>query len=94
MSLASLTAQQAFYDVVSTAGPLPRDQVDGQVVSQVLSLGKAGMRWDNQTSTGFGNDGYGVITGQQALPDSDASGMPDDWKSANGLSLTNPARCV
>ncbi len=25
------------------------------------------------------------------LPDSDASGMPDDWKAAMGLSLTNPA---
>jgi hypothetical protein len=49
------------------------------------------MLWGNQTSTGLGNDGYGVITSGTALPDSDASGMPDDWKAAVGISMTNPA---
>ena len=61
------------------------------MVSQTLSLGTEGRRFNTQTDTGLGNDGYGTITGGVALPDSDGSGMPDDWKAAEGLSLTNPA---
>jgi autotransporter-associated beta strand protein len=90
-TLSSTSAQVAFYDVVSSAGPLPRDQVDSQVVSQTLSLGTEGRRFNTQSDTGLGNSGYGTITGGVALPDSDSSGMPDDWKAAEGLSLTNPA---
>ena len=90
VNLPTLTAQNAFYTVVSNAGPVPRDQVDSQVVNNVLSLGTSGMFWTYQTSTGLGNSGYGVITGGNALPDADGSGMPDDWKAALGLSLTNP----
>jgi autotransporter-associated beta strand protein len=90
-SLPTLTAANAFYPVVSNAGPLPHDPVDSQVVTQVLSLGTQGSILGTQTDTGLSNDGYGTIVGQAALPDSDASGMPDDWKTAMGLSLTNPA---
>jgi autotransporter-associated beta strand protein len=90
-ALATLTATAAFYDVLSTAGPVPRDPVDSQVVSNVLSLGTQGGFWVTQESTGLGNNGYGVIISGTALPDSDESGMPDDWKAAMGLSLTNPA---
>jgi autotransporter-associated beta strand protein len=90
-ALPTVTAAAAYYDVLSNAGPLPRDQVDSLVLSDCLSLGTQGMLWGNQTSTGLGNDGYGVITGGTPLPDSDASGMPDDWKAAVGISMTNPA---
>ena len=96
-TLPTVTATAAFYDVVSNAGPLPHDQVDSQVVTQTLSLGTQGRRFNTQTDTGLINtanpewDGYGVIVSGTALPDSDASGMPDDWKAAMGLSLTNPA---
>jgi autotransporter-associated beta strand protein len=90
-TLPTVSAQVAFYDVLSNAGPLPRDQVDSQVVSQTLSLGTQGRRFNNQGDTGLGNDGYGTITGGNPLPDSDSSGMPDDWKAAVGISLTNPA---
>jgi len=90
-SLPTVSAQAAFYDDISNAGPLPHDPVDSQVVGNVLSIGTQGMLWGNQTATGLGNSGYGVITSGTALPDSDASGMPDDWKAAMGLSMTNPA---
>jgi autotransporter-associated beta strand protein len=90
-TLPTVTAQAAFYDVLSNAGPVPRDQVDSQVVTQTLSLGTQGRRFNTQTDTGLGNDGYGTITGGAALPDSDGAGMPDDWKAAEGLNLTNPA---
>jgi len=90
-SLPTISAAAAFYDVISNAGPVPHGQVDSQVVGNVLSLGNQGMLWGNQTSTGLGNDGYGVIVGGLPLPDSDGNGMPDDWKAAKGLSLTNAA---
>ena len=90
-SLATLSATAAYFNVVSNAGPVPRDPVDSQVIGNVLSLGTSGMFWTTQVSTGLGNSGYGVIVGGTPLPDSDASGMPDDWKSAMGLSLTNPS---
>ena len=67
-SLPTLTATSAFYYVVSNAGPVPRDQVDSQVVSNVNSLGTSGGFWTDQHNTGFGNSGYGVIVGGQALP--------------------------
>jgi len=90
-SLPTVSAAAAFYDDISNAGPVPHDQVDEQVVGNILSIGTQGMLWGNQTATGLGNGGYGVIVSGTALPDSDASGMPDDWKAAIGLSMTNPA---
>jgi autotransporter-associated beta strand protein len=90
-SLATLSATAAYYNVVSNAGPVPRDPVDVQIIGNTLSLGTSGMFWTSQVSTGLGNSGYGVIISGTALPDSDASGMPDDWKSAMGLSLTDPS---
>jgi autotransporter-associated beta strand protein len=90
-SLPTVSAAAAFYDVISNSGPLPHDQVDAQVVGNVLSIGTQGMLWGNQNSTGLGNGGYGVIVSGTALADSDASGMPDDWKAAVGVSPTDPA---
>ena len=90
-SLPTVSAASAFYQVTSNAGMLPHDQVDSQVVTQVLSLGTAGRTFNTQTDTELGNDGYGVITSGTALPDSDNSGMPDDWRAAVGISMTNPA---
>jgi autotransporter-associated beta strand protein len=91
VGLATLTAQSAYYNVVSNAGPVPRDQMDAEVINDALSLGSSGFLWTSQGSSGLGNDGYGVITTGEPLPDSDGNGMPDDWKSAKGLSLSNAA---
>ena len=88
-SLPTLTAQSAFYTVISNAGPLPRNQADSEVVSQVLSLGSSGGLFTTQYDTNLNNDGYGTLIGGTGLPDSDDAGMPDDWKAAEGLSLTN-----
>jgi hypothetical protein len=79
------------YDV-SFAGALPRDQVDQLVYNDVTSLGTRGAGpglWTSQTSTGLGNNGYGVITPGTLPTDSDGDGMPDYWKAAVGLSLNN-----
>ena len=61
LSLATLTAAQAFTSVVASAGASPRDQVDAFVVSSVNSLGKSGAIITNQASTGLSNNGYGTL---------------------------------
>lgn len=62
-SIPAASAAAAYAEVVATAGALPRDQVDSQVIANVTSLGTAGMLWTSQASTGLGNDGYGTIPG-------------------------------
>ncbi|MGH8022761.1 MAG: Ig-like domain-containing protein, partial [Limisphaerales bacterium] len=74
---------------VSESGALPRDQVDEQVVSDVVSLGTAGRLFGSESDTGLGNSGYGMITPGSSYVDTDGDGMPDYWKAALGLSLTN-----
>jgi hypothetical protein len=59
----AVSAAAAYAEVVASAGALPRDQVDSQVISNVTSLGTAGALWTSQTGTGLGNDGYGTIPG-------------------------------
>ena len=41
--------------------------------------------WTSQTSTGLGNNGYGVINGGTTPLDTDQDGMPDYWEKALGL---------
>jgi autotransporter-associated beta strand protein len=91
VGLATFSAQNAYYNVLSNAGPVPRDQMDAEVILDAVSLGSSGFLWTSQESSNLGNSGYGVITGGEPLPDSDGNGMPDDWKSAKGLSLSNAA---
>jgi autotransporter-associated beta strand protein len=82
----------AYRHDVSLSGALPLDQVDQLVFNDVTSLGTSGKGpglWGSQADTGLGNDGYGVITNGILPLDSDGDGMPDYWKLAVGLSLTN-----
>lgn len=59
----AVSAAATYAQVVASAGALPRDQVDSQVIGNVTSLGTAGTLWTSQTGTGLGNDGYGTIPG-------------------------------
>ncbi len=86
--LPTLSAPDAFAVVLSSAGPLPRDQVDQAAINDARSLGACGKLYSTQLDTGFGNSGYGTLTGGTALFDSDGDGLPDAWESAVGL---NPA---
>lgn len=61
LSMASLTAAEAYSYVVANAGASPRDEVDTYVVSTVESLGTEGAIITNQDSTGLSNDGYGTL---------------------------------
>jgi autotransporter-associated beta strand protein len=69
---------------VSQSGALPRDPLDAQVVSQVMSLGTSGAIITSPSATGLANGGYGTIDGGTALVDSDQDGMPDVWENATG----------
>ncbi len=71
------------YDV-SLSGAFPHDQVDQNVMGDVTSLGTSGRMWTTQTSTGLGNNGYGIINGGTAPLDTDGDGMPDYWEEALG----------
>jgi autotransporter-associated beta strand protein len=74
----------AYHMDVTQAGALPRDPLDAQVVSQVMSLGGSGSIMTSPANTGLPNGGYGTIDGGTALVDSDQDGMPDVWESATG----------
>ena len=63
VGIPAVSAAAAYAEVVASAGALPRDQVDSQVIANVTSLGTAGTLWTSQTGTGLGNDGYGTIPG-------------------------------
>jgi autotransporter-associated beta strand protein len=77
------TATAYRYDV-SMSGALPQDQVDQNVLGNVTSLGTAGKIFGSQTSTGLGNNGYGIVTGGTVPLDTDQDGMPDYWEQALG----------
>jgi len=90
------TAGAYHYDV-SLAGALPCDQLDSLIISQIKTLGSgtagtgAGTAgpdsnlYYDQTSTGLGNNGYGIINGGIPALDSDLDGMPDYWELTVGL---------
>ena len=83
-TIPTVSAQNAYRIDVSQAGPFPRDPLDSQVISQVMSLGTAGAIITNPGQTGLPNGGYGTIDGGTALVDSDQDGMPDIWENVTG----------
>ena len=60
-SMASRSAAAAYTYVLANAGASPRDEVDAFAVTTVQSLGKSGVIYTNQASTGLSNGGYGSL---------------------------------
>lgn len=57
-ALASLSTADAYDYVLANAGATPQDEVDLFAVSTTMSLGKSGVIYTNQNSTGPSNGGY------------------------------------
>ena len=90
------TTATAYRRNVSQTGAWPYDQLDSLIISQIKTLGNGsagtgagtagpgGGLYNDQTSTGLGNNGYGVLNGGTVPLDSDQDGMPDYWELALG----------
>ncbi|HEY3763329.1 MAG TPA: autotransporter-associated beta strand repeat-containing protein [Verrucomicrobiae bacterium] len=90
------SATGAFHYDTSWSGAMPPDQLDSLILSQISTLGNgtagtgAGTAgpgsslYYDQTSTGLGNNGYGVITPGVAPVDTDGDGIPDYYELATG----------
>ena len=63
LSIASMSASQAYTSVLNSAGASPRDELDSFVVNAVRSLGTQGTIYKNQANTGLSNGGYGTLSG-------------------------------
>lgn len=61
VGMATLTAAEAITYVFANAGASPRDEVDAFAVQTAQSLGKSGVIYTNQASTGLSNGGYGTL---------------------------------
>ena len=86
-SLPTVTAASAVPLVTSSAGVLPRDQVDAIVISDATSLGTRGTLYNTQADSGLPNSGYGIIANSTAATETNpANGMPDYWLDAVGFS--------
>ena len=101
-SYPTTSSASAVRRTISQSGALPRDQMDGLIVSQAQTLGSgttglgAGTRgpdgalYTSEAQTGLGNGGFGTITGGTAPLDTDHDGIPDYWERAMGWN-TNSA---
>ncbi len=84
------------YDL-STAGAMPRDDVDSLVISQVKTYGSGTTGtgtgttgpgtslYTSQAQNGLANNGYGSIIGGVAPANSSGDGIADYWKLASNL---------
>ena len=69
-------AQAAMMAVLDTAGTMPRDMIDRQVVAEVLSRGGRIGRWPVALEQGRSTKPYSDV---------DADGMDDRWEEAEGM---------
>jgi hypothetical protein len=60
-TMASLSANEAYTYVLANVGASPRDEVDAFAVATVKTLGKSGVIYTSQASTGLSNGGYGTL---------------------------------
>jgi pectate lyase len=80
------TAEAAYGKVAAGAGcSLQRDSVDTTLIGDLTSLGKKGKTVSDPAEMG----GFGEIKGGPAKIQAGGDGIPDDWKKAHGLNLTD-----
>lgn len=75
-------AKVAYQKIVAGAGcSRRRDSVDRRLISELVSLGKAGRIVRSEADAG----GLGEFAGAKLPPSSAGDGIPDSWKIARGL---------
>ena len=89
------TAVEAYNWIVENAGAsLPtRDEVDGYMVDELLSLGTKGALLNSESEVGLTNGVGNIFAGNRPL-DTDNDGIPDAWEEANGLDKNDPTDAV
>ena len=81
------TTEAAYRRIVAGAGcSLHRDAVDARLVADLTSLGKEGSTISDPAEIG----GFGEIKSGPLPVGTARDGIPDAWKKAHGLSLTDP----
>jgi len=88
-AVSPMTAEQAYQNVVSSAGAsLRRDEVDRYVIDELTSLGGKGAIISDEALLPAG--GPGTVSGGPAPVDTDQDGMPDQWEQHHGLNISDP----
>lgn len=85
-----MTAQEAYEWVVKKGGAsLPvRDEVDGRLIEELVSLGKEGLIIHSETD--LLTKGPGNIHTAERKQDTDNDGIPDEFEDRYGLDKNNP----
>ena len=88
-AVTTVTAQQAYRQVLDHAGAWPRDRVTLRTLDEVRN---GTGRWGRNAPASPDNDWFLKDLKRAARePDSDDDGMPDWWEQAHGLDHKNPA---
>lgn len=90
MEINQQTAENAYIDVLDRAGcSLPvRDKVDEDIIDDVINgIAKYGDNGFLDSPNDVG--GWPILNSETAPIDTDHDGMPDNWETANGLSINN-----
>jgi hypothetical protein len=84
----TVSAEDALQQAIADAGDsLHRDSVDQKLIDELKTYGKSGKNIEDPAEIG----GFGDIKGGPAIKDVAGTGIPADWATAHGLTLSSPA---
>lgn len=87
------TAEQAYADVLASAGTVRRDTIERRIVREVkdgTTTFKASMNKGGIIDKSYNAEGYPEYANVAPVVDNDRDGMDDAWEIANGLDPNDP----